>query len=261
MKVLNSSLATAQFELKRSLTVQRMSAALVMVLFPPAMQLILLLSPAIGDSRFVMIITTSVVVMLSLMLWATSNIHTELEAKSWSFVSSRPRGRLAILYGKFLTSTFWGSLVGWGAITLCMILIEAIRPMENPVGTWAALTVLVFLQSLTYSAVFSLIGVVAQRRAMVFAAAYAVFGELLLGSIPANISKVSVRYHLQGLSFEWLGWFFPGEDLLENGAWEMTFGRYPAWLHILVLLIMAAIALGIATAVIRFREYITSDET
>jgi hypothetical protein len=252
----------ASFEVRRSLSPQRVAVVLVLSLFPPAILTILILGDAGAWTEFVTCITCGMVCLLSLLLWATPNVYTELEGKGWTYVTSRPQGRLAMLLGKYLVAVGWGFLVSAVPACICVAIGGSRDTLGNPPWTSAAAILLcLFLAAIVYAAVFSLMGVIFYRRAMVVAASYVLVIEVFVAFVPSVLGKITVRYHLQGVCFNLLGWIVPfEEDLLENGLYQAAFGLYSNFIHIGALVVYAVIALGLAALIIRFREYVTSEE-
>ena len=124
MQLLRSILATTRFEMFRVLTFQRLGFTAVLALFPPFMLSVVMLSEPLREVAVVMTaVFSGTVCLLSLLLWATPNVYSELEGRSWTFVTSRPYGRWSILFGKYLLAVFWSFLIGWTAMTLSIVQI------------------------------------------------------------------------------------------------------------------------------------------
>jgi hypothetical protein len=262
---ISQTLSICLFEFKRSLTFGRLIAYFVLALFPPAMILLIAKVSALNHYKPNIMFLTFVVCILALLLWATPNVYSELESRNWLFVTTRPRGRLSILLGKFLAASLSAMLVCFVAIWLsCGIVLLFVGRHRADVWTDVAsflpkFTIIAMIACLEYSAVFSLIGVLFQRRAMVIAAVYALANEMLFALIPALISQFSIRYHLLGLSLSWLGWFLPVPQP-DIDVMEMWFASLPLWANLLVLAVVPFVLLAGAGYVIRNREYITADE-
>jgi hypothetical protein len=272
--LLRSAWAVAQFELRRSMTPQRLSVSLVLVLFPPAILLVLLAGGITEASELVIGLTTGMVLLLSLLLWATPNVYTELEGKGWTYVTSRAHGRLAILLGKYGVAVMWASVISCTAATLCMIHANIVHGFLNAWHTWFTIIMLLLLASVAYGAIFSLMGVIFYRRAMVLAAAYVLIFEVFVATVPANVSKITTRYHLQNIALNNLGWFVPGEPQFDDDnragpdapsvhaidIYKDNFGLYPSPIHVGALVIITALSLAAAALIIRHRQYITAEE-
>lgn len=258
-------LSVCLFEFKRSLTFGRMTAYVVLSLFPPAMALLISNVSAFNAYQVVIIFLTYVVCILSLLLWATPNVYSELESRNWLFITTRPRGRISILLGKFLAAALSAALVCAIAISLsCVVVAITVGRFRSDIlldlaSFWPKFIVIAAIASFNYAAVFSFIGVLFQRRAMVIAAVYVLGNEFLFGLIPALISQFSVRYHLVGLTLGWLGWFIQ-EEKPEPEIYETWIAALPVWANILVLAAVPIAFLSASAYIIRNREYITVDE-
>lgn len=259
--MIQSILAVIQFELSRILTVQRMLLAVVMVLFPPFMTFLLLSTGTLSHGELSTSVLSGMTCLLSLLLWATPNVYTELEGRSWTFVTSRPYGRLAILFGKYVIAAAWAFVVSEIGMTLCVLQLGESRLISglSVVQVWTALSALLFLASMVYAAVFSLFGVLAQRRAMVVSVIWFLMFEVVFAMVPAVIGKFTMTYHLLSLLLQWVEWIFSqtGEELDE---FKMLYGIAPPWVHLSAIVGMTVFALAAAAFVIRWREYLTLED-
>ena len=260
--ILRSIAATIRFETSRILRTERLIVALVMVLFPPVMIMILEQSGANPAPEFSISILCGLVCLLSLLLWATSNVYTELEGRSWTFVTSRPHGRWSILFGKFFIAFGWSFLISWLALTLCMFIDfqSGFQSGEPRAEIWFIFTILLFLASLSYSTIFSLMGVIILRRAMMVAVGYFLIVEMVLAWIPAMIAKVAMTHHMFAIVTQRLGVILPGgdEDLDQIAQfWNI----FPAWVHYIAIFAMTGFCLSVAAIIIRVREYMTLEES
>jgi hypothetical protein len=270
--LLNGALATCSFELRRSFTFQRTAVSLVLSAFPPVMLGLLILgmemSGGANQARTIIqesvtLLTTllvSLVCLLSLLLWATPNVYSELEGKSWSFVASRPGGRISIFLGKFLASFVVSFTLSMIAITMCVTLAATRLHIVDPQILWFSLAGVFLLGCAVYAAVFSLIGTFFIKRAMVVAAGYFIGSDIVIASIPnALINKLTIRYHLQEIGIVWLGWFFPGGYSEEQH--RRLFGdALPIWAHVGAVALITVLALAVGIWIIVNREYITNDQ-
>ena len=194
-------------------------------------------------------------------LWATPNVYSEIEAKTWGFIASRPGGRISVFLGKFLASFFVSFGVSVIAISLCIFLADRSFGVPDPQRLWIAISGVFLLASLVYSAVFSMIGTFFIKRSMVVAAGYLLGFDVLLASIPgALISKLTIRLHLQELGIAWIGWFLPSPST--EADYRLIYGdALPFWIHIVVLIGIAGLALAVGGWTIVNREYITKDDS
>jgi hypothetical protein len=207
---------------------------------------------------FAIVFLTSLICLLSLLLWATPNVHAELEGRSWGFLSSRPGGRMAIFVGKYWSAVLVSFATSMLALSLSTLITRRMQLLDDPETFWIAMSVIYLLACLTYGAVFSMLGTIFFKRAMVIAAGYLIVSEVFLASVPAVINKFTLRFHLQELGFKWFGFFLPTDSEPE---YRMIFGEaLPAWLHLLALAIGATFCFFVGALMITNRQYISSDE-
>ena len=190
-----------------------------------------------------------VITLFGLLLWVPALVHAELEGRTWIYLAVRPRGRVSVLLGKYLTAITWTALAGWISTTICVLVA---RP-DNALRLWGTMVALVAFSCVAYGAIYSLIGVWLHRRAMVLAVAYTLIFEFLVSLIPAVINKFTVQYRLRNLLFTWMDWW----DLVPTGASNVLLGTEPAWLHVLILCGMVVGILTIAVQLIQHKEYAT----
>jgi len=112
---INGALATFAFEVRRSFSVHRLLVAIGLALFPPAMLNVVARIAFVRDSRvaadviqymeFSMVFLVALVCLLMLLLWATPNVHSELDFVGWM------RTRCAALR-RFGRSVVYAGLLG-----------------------------------------------------------------------------------------------------------------------------------------------------
>lgn len=275
---LTGSTATCRFELRRSFTTQRTAVSVVLALFPPLMLALMIGAAKVShlagqgpadakravdivrtSTPFAIVFLVSLVTLLSLLLWATPNVYSELEGKSWSFVASRPGGRISIYLGKFLTSVVVSFLIAFVAMTLAVLIAHQQLSLPDPEQLWLSLIGIYALASFVYGAVFSMLGTWFFKRAMVVAAGYLVGSELFLATIPAVVSKFTMRYHLQELGIHWIGFFVPFDSEYE---YRLLYGMAsPVWVHVLIIVGTGLAALVVGMLIITSKQYITSDDS
>ena len=268
-KLWRASMATCAFELRRSLSIQRVSVSAGLALFPPTMLSLLILGAKISDggammlesAQFLAVFLVALVLLLGLLLWATPNVYSELEGKSWLFVASRPSGRKSIFLGKFMASVLVSLTICFMAISICVLVIYRNHATTEPVRLWLAMNFVFSLATLIYASVFSLIGVLFVKRAMVVGAGFLIGFDVFLASLPgALINRFTVRHHLQEIGIATMGWFFPSPAGSEK-EYRFFFGQeWPTWVHVVVILAATVVLLVIGTKVISSREYVTSDQ-
>jgi hypothetical protein len=233
--------------------------AAVLAGFPPAMVAVISLTGrSIPITDLLIISLVGIVAMLAQLLWATPNVYSELEGKSWIFIASRPRGRIALFLGKYLSAVAFSLLVCLVAISLCLAIRTYVPPatMVNPLPAWAGMMGTALVGCVVYSAVFSLIGTIFQKRAMVFGAAYVILFEIMMANIPAIISQFTVRFHLQAIAADWIGWYLP----ISPAEFASVYGSYSTRFHLICLAGVAMVTLIAGSVTITARQYITAEE-
>ena len=262
---INGALATCVFEVRRTLTLQRLAVTSVLSLFPPTMLFVSLSissGSGVGDFvEFFIILLVALVTILSLLLWATPIVFTELEGKSWVFLASRPNGRISVYLGKYLAAVGFTSMITTLSVTMCVgIALSHGLFTENPVQIWSALCGIFAIASLVYGAIFSLIGTLLFKRAMVLAAGYMIVWEGVISSFPAIINQLTMRFHLQSVAINWMGFFLP-RTMLTQEEYFQVYGQPNAWIHLLVLAGFTIGFLALGCYVIVSRQYITAEES
>jgi ABC-type transport system involved in multi-copper enzyme maturation permease subunit len=250
-----------RFEFNRTLSAPRLMILAVLALFPAALLLLiqfqggrLEVDAAAGIALFVLV--PEMVVVMALLLWAAPLVYAELEGKTWSYLAVSPAGRGAILLGKYLNAACWTAMASWTSLLLSLIVLY--KAPELLTLAWV-LAVLCLLSSLSYGAIYSLIGVVFLRRAVAAAVAYTLIAEVIIGTIPIviNISQLTVQYHLRSLLVKWLNW----DDALRDrlSGIDQAFSTASPSLHVLSLGVFATVVLSIAIYALRRRELVIAD--
>jgi len=270
INLIRGTLATCQFELSRSLTPQRLAVSAVLVMFPAVMMTLLIRGPQIVNatlpeaviavhafSTFAIVFLVSMVCVLTLLLWAPANIYSELEGKSWGFLASRPGGRLSTYFGKFLTAFLISFLVSVISLSLCMAIVNHYLGIKDPGQKWIALVGIYFIACGVYASIFSMIGTIFIKRAMVISAGYVLLSDVFLALIPAVVNKFTVSLHLRTLGVSWLGWFLP--DI--QSEFERLYPPWPDVWHLAALAIIGGTCITIGAIVVTCRQYVTTDQT
>jgi len=139
----------------------------------------------------------------------------------------------------------------------CVLVARHYGGLEDPLYTLACMAGVYALACLVYGAIFSLIGTIFIKRAMVVGAGFLIGVEVILAGLPAVVSKFTMSYHLRETGLAWLGWFVPYPER----EYRYQFGpEWPVWIHITCILAMTVVALIAGMIVISSRQYITSEE-
>jgi len=247
---INGALATFTFEVRRSFSVHRLMVAIGLAMFPPVMLNVVARIAFVRDERvavdivqymeFAMIFLVALVCLLMLLLWATPNVHSELEGKTWNFLVVRPGGRIACFLGKYLVAVSVSFATTLVSLAGCVLMVNRFDGLEDPLYTLGCLTGVYGLACIVYGAIFSLIGTIFIKRAMVIGAGFLVGVEGILAIMPAVVSKLTMSYHLRETGLAWLGWFVP----YNQNDYRAQFGpAWPVWIHIVCILLMTIVAL------------------
>jgi len=197
----------------------------------------------IDSAQFLTVFLVALVMLLGLLLWATPNVYSELEGKSWLFIASRPHGRTSVFLGKFMASVLVSLLICFIAVSLCVLVIKNNNETIEPIKLWLAMNFIYLLATLIYAALFSLIGVVFVKRAMVVGAGFLIGFDVFLASLPgALINRFTVP---AGSEREYRSIY--GEE-------------WATWIHVTVILVATILLLIAGAKIISSREYVTSDQ-
>ena len=279
--MMHGALSVFRFELRRTMTPSRIAAWLMLVVFPilivsimkyyepdfdpfPADQPVWSTEsgrenplergryPSTLWGAVLFGLVPEVITLFGLLLWVTPLVHAELEGRTWIYLAARPRGRVSVLLGKYLTAITWTAAAGWCSATACVLVA---RP-DHALRLWATLIALVGLATVAYGAVYSLIAVWLHRRAMVVAVAYTLIFEFLVSLIPAVVNRLTVQYRLRNLLFDWMDW----RRLLPSEAGVLLLGKQPPWVHLLVLAGIVVGVLALSAQVIQRKEYASATD-
>lgn len=259
LATLQATIATTLFELRRSVTGQKISAAVILSIFPPAIMFLIfrIVNGAIPP-ELILAILLWMVGLLALLLWVPPNIYSELEGQTWILSTSRPYGRASLLLGKYFSAIIWTVLVEFIAL---MLTVGVCSPFFDLSPLVIGFAKVILLAALAYGAVFSLLGVVALKRAMGFAVGYCLVSEMLIAFVPAMVQKFTVQYHLRALSFHWISDF--GASRIDDEQFANFFNLFeplPIWANVLSLLGFGVVLMTASIAIANFRQYITHNE-
>ena len=247
--------AVLRFEIRRTRTTQRMFALSIIILFPIAiMTLIRIQDNRIEDEVWGLVVyglIPQIVCMLGLLLWVAPVVHSELEGRTWTYLAVRPSGKLSMLLGKYLNGVGWTLSGAWLGLTLGMLIAQPM--LTEPFRFWWVMCLLSLLSCLAYGAVYSLLGALFPRKSMVVTFAYMFVFEVVVSNIPAVINQVTVHRRLLSLLFRLMEW-----QTLPGTTFEV--GELPAAFHLAILVVYTTVLLAAAAGVIRWREYVTSEE-
>lgn len=251
------------FEWRRALTLPRLAWLAALSLFAPGLLLfvrVLANEPPPMEIAAIsnFILCTSVTSVMAVFLWATPAIASELEGRSWVYLSVRPHGPMAVLMGKYLVAVSWALPVTLTSSLLGSLFLGVQDASQSP-RLIAASLMLGALSCVSYAALFILIGVVAPARAMVVGVAYTLVAEVALGFIPAAVNMFTIQYRLRCLLVRWID--FPLGEVRENPVFTTYFSADTVFYHVSILILMTLAMLIASGLILKFREFTSSSET
>ena len=177
------------------------------------------------------------VTVLSMLLYAAPIVNAELESQAWVYAVVRPKARKGILLGKYLVAVLWcGTGTSLASVLIAMVAkFYQIPQAEDVIAIQLALC---WLAAFSYGALFLAIGTFFQRRAMVYAFAYSVLVEAVMGWIPAVVNLFTISYRLRSLLFSW----FSSQDSKWMKEIPFQWEDQP-WKNLAILTIVVAILL------------------
>lgn len=202
----------------------------------------------------VYVLCPGVVSMLGVLLWASPSIASELEGRSWVYPAVRPRGALAVYLGKYLLAVAWTIPAACLAATVASIIMSPDNYGELIAVQWP----LIGLSCLSYGAVYSLVGVVIPKRAMVACVFYTIASEVILSTVPAAVNILTIQYRLRCLFVRWMNW---DESLAQNNPVFMAyFGEDSTIWHLGVLFAFTIGILILGAVVLSWKEFTSESE-
>ncbi len=255
-------LTVIRFEMRRTRTDARAATWLIMVLFPAGL-LALYRYEAESTVNFepppeqilgivLYGLIPQVVCLLGLLLWVAPVLQAELEGRTWIYLAIRPGGKFATLIGKYLNGIAWTASAALVGLTIGMLAGQL--HVKEPIRLWCVMAGLILFSCFAYGAAYSVIGAVFHRKAMVVSVAYILIFEVVISNLPALINRFTVQHHLFNLLFHWMAWEVPPDV-------ELLVGTQPAWQHVAALVAYTVVMLTVATLILRWRQYVTSDES
>lgn len=259
-RFLQATAAMTMSELRQSISGKKISAAFVLTGFPPLIMFILMRTAddiAVQSPELMLSILLWMIGLLSMLLWLPANISTELEGQTWIFATSRPFGRATLLLGKYFSAVIWTLAVETAAyLASVLVCWSYVDLTEYAPG----LAPIIALAAFAYGAAFSLLGVLALKKAMGFAVGYCLVSEILVATVPAIVQKFTIRSHLQALGFHWVSDF----QALKLGELEDIFKSpdpLPVWGNVAALLAFAVVLMTITILIANYRQYLTQAES
>lgn len=259
--ILQATVSSLWSELRRSFSGERAAIALLLAMFPPFIMFMVLRTAdaaTVALAELLMAVILWIVGLLSLILWLPPGIYSELEGQTWILSTSRPYGRVSLVLGKYGAATVWTLLVLM--VSYAVTWVVCLRYFDLREFAWGYYQVSI-LAALSYGAVFSLLAVLALKRAMGFAVGYVLVSEILLASVPAVVQKFTIRYHLQSIGLETISGFGLDKEEFQELVNVILHEPLPLWANYTCLLLGSVAVMSLTLAVVNWRQMITVHET
>lgn len=246
-----------QFEFRRSLTPGRITLWAALAAFPSGLILLMRLAngnvPVTDDfyigALFVLI--PQLTCMLALLLWMTPAIQSELEASSWPYLAIRPRGRRAVLIGKYLNAVLWTFATMSVSLSAAIVIASPLYLTQ----TFFVLFAIGTISALSYGTLYALIAVAVPQRAMIMALAYTLVVEYVIGFVPAIINQLTFQFRLRAIFVQWMGW-----DDIPTGISAVTVSDQHALVHFFWILVMMGAMIATALFILDRRQFVAADD-
>ena len=160
-----------------------------------------------------------------------------------------------MLLGKYFMAVTWAMSAALTGLTVSVLIAQ---PPAGFLKLWGPLAGLVALSCPAYAAIYTLIGVIMPRRAMVLAVVYSLVLEGAISWFPAIINRVTVQFRLRSLFVEWFG--------MASGPSTQVVDFYgfgdssPTW-HIGTLIVLSVVSMTLAILLLRWKELSQADES
>ncbi|MBX3421466.1 MAG: hypothetical protein KF752_07915 [Pirellulaceae bacterium] len=247
-----------RYEAARTLTPLRSVLWLSLMLLPVALVAAMLYLVQVRDPEYnhvvlsglLYVLLSEVVTVLCMLLWAAPIVNEELESQTWIYILVRPGARLSLLLGKYLIAVLWtGTCTSISAVLAVVITTAA--GIERSLEVGMAIVAVNWVSAMAHGALFMMIGTLFQRRAMVYAFAYAVAVEAILGWVPAVVNRFTISFRLRSLLIDWLD--LDLEALIDDElpfVWEQD-----AVMHLSVMAVAVAVLLAVAVWRVERSQY------
>ena len=256
--------ATVRFEYSRVMTSGRTTWWFVLAGFPILIAGMIRAFPLAqaadeADSHLVWSVAIYLLVpcitcAMGVLLIAGPAIITELEQRSWVYLATRPNGIFWLLLGKYLVAIAWASTAAISGLTIAVLFTG----QETVFKIWVGMAALCVLSSMSYAAVFMLIGAIVPQRAMLFCVMWTAGVEGFISFIPAIINRITVQYRLRTLFVEWVQ---PGDEIRQNPLFAQSLAEGPWYVQVLWLAALTSIFIAAAQVIAHNREFTGAAES
>ncbi len=256
--------ATMRFEYSRIMTTGRITWWFVLAGFPILIAGLIRVFPLANasadfDSHFfwsvaIYLLVPCITCAMGVLLSTGPAIATELEQRSWVYLATRPNGIFWLLLGKYVVAVAWASTAAIAGLTIALVFTG----LETVLQIWIGMAALSVFSSISYAAVFLLVGAIAPQRAMLFCVMWTAGVEGFISFIPAIINRVTVQYRLRALFVDWVQ---PGDEVRDNPLFAQSLAEGPWPVQVLWLVALTSIFLATAQVIAHRREFTAAAES
>jgi len=153
-------------------------------------------------------------------------------------------------------AVLWAISAAVAGVTISVLLCTA--PSAGQI--WFSMVRLSVLSSVSYGALYLMIGAMFPRRSMVFSVAYTAIVEVFLSMIPAVINRLTIQYRMRSLFIYWMDDEMR-EQILDDDFSQLMFAEGTASTQIFWLTGMTLVFLLTALIVAHKREFTSASES
>jgi len=189
--------------------------------------------------------------ILTSLLYGATLLAAEIEDKTLVYLFTRGQARWKVLVGKYVASVLALAV----CVTLSMSAAFALFGAPYGLRAWLALTATIWGGCLTYTAIFSLLGLLVPRRAIPIGILYGIVFEFALSFVPAVINELTTSYYLRSIALRIVG----DIDLplrLAKGLAQMTTDAEQA---VVAIALLTGVTLAASCLLIHRREWPLSE--
>lgn len=210
--------------------------------------------PVVGI--FLFVLYPQVACILLCLLYGAGLLSTEVEEKTITYLFTRSLPRWRIVVGKYIAA----ACSIWAAVTPSLVLSWLMFGAPGSLRFLLAFLVATLGAVFAYTAVFTALGVVIPKRAVVVGLIYAIVFEGALSFIPAIINTLTVNYYLRSLVLR----IIPVPEASPNAAAMIEeLGRVVGGESLpvcaLALAMITAVALAFASLFATQRQYVVME--
>lgn len=256
--------ATVRFEYSRIMSTGRIAWWFVLAGFPALIAGLIRVFPLSNaseefDSHFfwsiaMYLLVPCITCAMGVLLSTGPAIATELEQRSWVYLATRPNGVFWLLLGKYLVAIAWASTAAIAGLTIAVMFTGQATILR----IWAGMAALSILSSMSYAAVYLVVGAIAPQRAMLFCVVWTAAVEGFMSFIPAMINRITVQYRLRTLFVDWVQ---PGDGIQDNPLFTQSLAEGPWYIQILWLAALTCVFMTAAQMIAHRREFTAAVES